>query len=58
MNKNVTVIKNKQAFSTKKTSIFDSSQRVYRLAKNAVQTKNKTNINDTVNTIFVYAFSS
>jgi hypothetical protein len=53
---NVSVKKDKNDFKTQKGNLFDTDQRVYRLSKNAVQTKNISNINDIVNIIFLFSF--
>jgi len=53
---NVSVKKDKNDFKTQKGNLFDTNQKVYRLSKNAVQTKNISNINDIVNIIFLFSF--
>jgi hypothetical protein len=56
MKNNVSVKKDKNDSTTQKRNLFDTNQRVYRLSKNAVQTKNISNINETVNILFLFSF--
>ena len=55
MKSNEAVKTNKNDF-TPKTNIFDSSEHNYSLPKNALQSTSVSNINDTVNRIFIFHF--
>jgi hypothetical protein len=46
---------NKNGF-TPKTNIYDSSEHNYSLSKKALQSTSVSNINDTVNRIFIFHF--